>query len=95
MSKIDWSRVITREQREAEAEQAAWDALRAERDRRIAASDWLVVRHSEELLGQEPTLSADDFAALSAYRQTLRDLPEQTSDPESPVWPVSPLDTVG
>ncbi len=88
----DPSIIITREQREAEALEQAWAALRAERDRRIAETDWMVVRHSEEqLLGQTLTLSTSDFAALSTYRQALRYLPENTVDPASPVWPVNPL----
>lgn len=89
----DTSIIITREQRESEALEQAWAALRAARDRRIAETDWMVVRHSEEqLLGQTPTLSNNDFAALSTYRQSLRDLPENTTDPAVPVWPIHPLD---
>ncbi|MBW6395554.1 phage tail assembly chaperone [Thermus sp. SYSU G05001] len=50
----------------------AWAAFRAERDRRLAASDWIVARAYER---GEPVP-----AAWAAYRQALRDLPERVSD---------------
>jgi hypothetical protein len=57
----------------------AWNALRAERDRLLAASDWTV-------LGDSPTPTA----TWKAYRQQLRDLPQNTEDPFAPVWPTPP-----
>jgi hypothetical protein len=53
-----------------------WRELRSERNARLAASDW--------------TQAADatgDTAAWATYRQALRDLPDNTTDPENPVWP--------
>jgi len=52
--------------------------LREERDRRIAETDWWV------LADRTPT---DEQLA---YRQALRDLPANTTDPENPVWPTKP-----
>ena len=50
---------------------------RAERNAAITATDWIVARHQDELaLGGTTTLTADQYAALLAYRKTLRDLPE-------------------
>jgi hypothetical protein len=57
----------------------AWIALRAERNRLLAASDWTV-------LGDSPTPTA----AWKAYRQALRDLPANTTDPFNPIWPTPP-----
>jgi hypothetical protein len=93
MSNIDWSQIITREQREAEARAGAWAALRGARDARLAELDWLITRHYEETLaeGRTPTLTPQLFDALFVYRQALRDLPENTEDPAHPVWPVNPL----
>ncbi len=54
-------------------------ALRQERDRRLAASDWT----------QVPDAPVDQ-AAWAAYRQALRDLPANTLDPRAPVWPLTP-----
>lgn len=82
MSKIDWSKVITAEQREAEAAATAWEAFRAERDRRIAATDWVILRNLET---SEPVPQE-----WLDYRQALRDLPETTADPAKPVWPKAP-----
>ncbi len=50
----------------------AWAAFRAERDRRLAETDWTVVRAYER---GEPVPEA-----WAAYRQALRDLPEQLTD---------------
>ena len=59
-----------------------WAALRAERDRLLAASDWVVVKAQEA--GEAVP------AAWQAYRTALRDLPASTTDPASPVWPTKP-----
>ena len=59
-----------------------WAALRAERDRLLAETDWVVVK-SQEAGEAVP-------AAWQAYRTALRDLPANTSDPASPVWPTKP-----
>ncbi len=60
---------------------AAWAAVRARRNRRIAETDWTVlpdVQMSEELRTQ-----------WEAYRQALRDVTEQP-DPLAIVWPRMP-----
>ena len=56
-----------------------WDALRAERNRLLGETDWWALPDS-------PAMSD----AQSAYRQALRDLPANTSDPANPVWPTKP-----
>lgn len=45
----------------------AWKALRAERDRRLAETDWTQL--------PDVSLSPEERAAWQAYRQALRDLP--------------------
>ena len=67
---------VTNERREA----AAWDALRIERNRRLASSDWTQVADAPV-----------DREAWAAYRQALRELPDNTPDPFNPVWPTPPL----
>lgn len=65
-------------------------AARAQRDETLAGTDWLVARHRDEVdAGGKTTLTADQFKALLAYRQALRDLPDQkgfpaVAMPESP-----------
>jgi len=52
--------------------QEAWAAFRAERNRRLAETDWVVARAYER---GEPVPEA-----WAAYRQALRDLPAQLTD---------------
>ena len=54
--------------------------LRKERNRRLSNSDWTQSR--------DVTLSND--TDWKTYRQTLRDLPANTSDPENVTWPTEP-----
>lgn len=61
--------------------------LRAERDRRLAKSDIMVMPDRWE------TYTADQRAAWAKYRNELRDLPERTDDPAAPQWPAYPQGT--
>lgn len=65
---------------EAEAEAAA--AARAKRDSLIAETDYL-------FLSDYP-LDEAKKAAWTAYRQALRDIPEQDGWPMSIIWPEKP-----
>ena len=58
----------------------ALNDLRISRNRRLLASDWTQSR--------DVTLSND--ADWKTYRQALRDLPANTSDPTNPTWPTPP-----
>jgi hypothetical protein len=62
------------------AQQAS--SVRAERNRRIADTDWLVIKALEA--GQP-----QDFS-VAAYRQALRDIPSQPGFPWDIVWPEVP-----
>ena len=57
----------------------AWKAIRAERDRRLAASDWTQVSDAPV-----------DAAAWATYRQQLRDLPQNYILPDDVEWPEEP-----
>jgi len=59
-----------------------WVALRAKRDRLLAACDWVVVKAQEA--------GEDVPAAWVTYRTALRNLPAATSDPANPTWPDAP-----
>lgn len=56
-----------------------WPLVRAERDRRLQASDWT----------QLPDVPIATKEAWAVYRQALRDITEQP-DPFNIVWPVPP-----
>lgn len=56
--------------------------LREERDTRLTACDWSQL--------PDAPLTAEGLAAWRAYRQALRDLPDNTADPARPDWPTPP-----
>jgi hypothetical protein len=55
-----------------------WKDLRQQRNRLIAETDYLALA--------DATLTDE----MSTYRQALRDLPANTTDPANPVWPTKP-----
>ena len=64
--------------RDEAAAAAAPTLLRNERDRKLAETD--VYALGDRTLSDE----------MRAYRQALRDLPANTSDPLNPTWPEKP-----
>lgn len=58
----------------------AWELLREERNTKLSETDWT----------QMSDAPSDGKAAWASYRQDLRDLPANTSDPTSPTWPTPP-----
>jgi hypothetical protein len=56
-----------------------WERLRLRRDTLLAQSDFRMV-----------TDAPWDTEPWAAYRQALRDLPDNTTDPRLAAWPVSP-----
>ena len=60
-----------------------WEELRLQRNQLLASTDYLFLRDS-------PELSPEKEAAWRAYRQALRDLPNNTVDPTTPEWPIKP-----
>jgi hypothetical protein len=66
-------------QARALVERIAWDTLRAERNARLAATDFRVMADAPW-----------DLAPWLAYRHALRDMPETTTDPLAPSWPTEP-----
>jgi hypothetical protein len=60
-----------------------WKELREERNRRITQTDYLATI-------DYPHPTPEIKQAWLDYRQALRDLPANTTDPENPVWPTPP-----
>ena len=78
----------TEEQAEYDTKKAAWDAgandrkaaqVRAERNAKLAATDWTQI-----------TDSTADKAAWATYRQALRDITAQAGFPWTITWPDAP-----
>jgi len=75
-----------------ELDQALVDAAAIE----VAAEQALssLRRQRNQLLTETDYLGLPDLggfsAEMTAYRQTLRDLPANTTDPANPVWPTKP-----
>lgn len=73
---------------ELEAEQdAQWSAVREERARLLAETDYVV------LISYEQGIPVP--ANYVAYRQALRDIPQTQEDPLNIVWPVLELEQAG
>lgn len=58
---------------------AAWKALRSRRNGLLSNSDWTQIADAP----------VDDLV-WATYRQELRDLPANTTDPFNPAWPDTP-----
>ena len=63
-----------------DSEDAKWGLMRSERDRKLTECDWTQV-------GDVPNAIKTKW---QTYRQSLRDLPANTSDPLNPTWPSEP-----
>ena len=57
-------------------------SVRSKRDAKLSATDYLVV--------PDYPISPEDLEAVKAYRQALRDIPEQSGFPKNVQWPVEP-----
>jgi len=73
----DWRDAYEQRQLELRAAQE-----RDQRDLRLADTDWVVAYHTEK-----GTTIPDEW---KAYRQALRDVPQQPGFPNDIDWPVSP-----
>jgi hypothetical protein len=64
------------------ANDRAFAILREERDKLLDGTDWVITMHKE--------LGTNIPSAWKTYRQELRDLPANTSDPTDVTWPTKP-----
>lgn len=81
------------------SEEARAARVREERDQLLADSSWIVERHRDQLAnGDETTLTEEQYNEWLAYRQALRDLPQQEGfpwlgggdDDDTCPWPAMP-----
>ena len=70
------------------------EAIQAESDRIVAGYPLARLRrHRNRLLAETDWMANSDVTmsdAWKTYRQALRDLPANTSDPANPTWPTKP-----
>ena len=59
-----------------------FEQLRYNRDKKLAETDWVVTKANETGVAESE--------AWKTYRQALRDLPSNTTDPFNPTWPTKP-----
>lgn len=70
---------------EVEANERLW------RDSKLASTEWLTVRHRDELDMDNPTtLTPRQYDDLLMYRQTLRDWPQSEGFPDVAMRPEAP-----
>lgn len=62
--------------------QFRWDQLRYERNIRISNTDWVML--------SDISMTTEKKEEWVTYRQALRDLPANTTDPENVTWPTPP-----
>ena len=68
------------------APNAAWrtEALRQERNAKLAETDWVVIKEREE------GGSVSNFADWKTYRQALRDITDSATSLDDVTWPEKP-----
>lgn len=66
--------------------------IRMDRNILIANTDWLRMRHMDELEScPSTTLTPEQYTELLAYRKALRDFPKTAeAKAEEPAWPTPP-----
>jgi hypothetical protein len=69
----------TKSWRDMRTKESQWAAVRAERDRLLAKTDWT----------QMPDVSIESKTMWATYRQALRDITQQ-ADPFNITWPTPP-----
>ncbi|RFA24330.1 hypothetical protein CAI21_22115 [Alkalilimnicola ehrlichii] len=60
----------------------SWERIRQERDQLMLETDWMILPDSP--------LSDADRDAVKAYRQALRDVPQDFAEPAAVEWPNKP-----
>ena len=73
---LEWAKTNTVDPAAGET----WDDIRADRDQRLAETDWT----------QTPDVPQETIWKWKTYRQDLRDIPQKQTDPNNITWPTKP-----
>jgi|TARA_R100001443_G_scaffold111625_2_gene124533 hypothetical protein len=91
---VDENDTITYMDSSAWPSQLTWSAVKTKWDAKIAAQPLTDLRGQRNDLLAETDWMANSDVTISdswkTYRQQLRDLPANTSDPANPTWPTKP-----
>lgn len=71
------------------ADEIAMANVRAQRDKLLEQTEWVVKRHEEQLKLGKTALTEKQFKDVLTYRQALRDLPNNV-DAKNPEFPKAP-----
>jgi len=82
---LAWDGTTDPEYTQQELDDRAWDDLRSERDRLLAATDFFMTVDFYDNI-----LTTPEQGEVPTYRAELRDLPDNTTDPYNPPWPTKP-----
>lgn len=82
---LEWIVEAIPEKTEEEKYEEACEAVRSKRDALISGTDYLMT--------SDYPIDEETRAAVSAYRQALRDVPQQDGFPYAIVWPEKPVIT--
>lgn len=75
---LEWAKTNTADP--ADTPTLTWDDIRADRDKRLAETDWT----------QTPDVPQETIWKWKTYRQDLRDIPQKQTDPNNITWPTKP-----
>ena len=75
---LEWAKTNTADA--ADTPTLTWDNIRADRDQRLADTDWT----------QTPDVPQETIWKWKTYRQDLRDIPQKQTDPTNITWPTKP-----
>lgn len=83
---IDWTKMVTAEQKEAEQLKNLAANVRTERDNKMKdVVNWYQRYQREERQGLSHVLTLNQ---IDTYATALADVPEQSGFPENVIWPV-------
>lgn len=79
---VSWDAIALSPEELADKQAQQWDAVRFERNDKLASSDWTQLADSP--------MTAAQKKAWAKYRQELRDVPTGQTDPFNIQWPTEP-----